>query len=147
MPQRPAVTNPGRFSPLDRAMDEMEHALTRLSPWDGRSRDGASQAWLGTTSARFCRQVLDALDWYPDVLPDNLDPVDVRRIMEDELETIERLCRRRDRLRRLSAHADAAVQSTGGNLMETVMEVYSLLASSGRARGITAVPGPDDPLA
>ena len=142
MAHRSAVPDTNRLARLDTAMDAMENELKRLSPWDGRSGAGARHAWLGAPSVRFCEQVLDALDVFPEVLPADLDIRDVRRIMEDELVAIERLVRRRDRLRRLAAHADAAVHATGGDLMETVMEVYSLLARAGRTGGIQAVPDP-----
>ncbi len=141
MTQRSVLPDPNRLARLDTAMDAMETELKRLSPWDGRAPAEERRAWLGTPSVRFCEQVLDALEVFPDVLPGDLDIRDVRRIMEDELLAIERLVRRRDRLRRLAAHADAAVHSTGGDLMDTVMEVYSLLAHAGRSGGIKPVPG------
>lgn len=140
MTQRFNMRDGTRFMHLDKALDVMEDELTRLSPWDGRSRETLPQAWLGMPSVRFCQQVLEALEWFPEVLPGTLDVGDVKRIMEAELETIERMTRRRDRLRKLSAQADDAVHAVGGDLMDTTMEVYSLLARAGRARGISAVP-------
>ncbi|GAB3332321.1 hypothetical protein [Marilutibacter aestuarii] len=143
MAHRPVSSETNRLARLDTAMDAMETELKRLSPWDGRTPAEGRRAWLGAPSVRFCEQVLDALAMFPEVLPGDLDVRDVRRIMEDELMSIDRLVRRRDRLRRLAAHADAAVHASGGDLMDTVMEVYSLLAHSGRSAGIRPVPGAD----
>ncbi|MCF7220681.1 hypothetical protein [Marilutibacter chinensis] len=138
----PRVLAEARLGSLDKSMDAMEVEMGRLIRAQGEGpRHGR---WLGATSERFCRQVLDALDWFPEVLPEPLDAADVRKIIEAELQSIERLRLRRDRLHRLAEHADEVLAATGGNLMETAMEVYMLLAKANRARGITALSRWDD---
>lgn len=146
MPKNPAprVLAEARLGALDKAMDAMETEMGRMIRAQGAGPTHGR--WLGTSSEHFCRQVLDALDWFPEVLPEHLDAADVRKIIEAELQSIDRLRLRRDRLHRLTEHADAVLAAAGGNLMETTMEVYMLLAKANRARGITALSQWDDLL-
>ncbi|KAB8198143.1 hypothetical protein FKV24_003685 [Lysobacter maris] len=140
----PRILAEARLGSLDRNMDAMEAEMRRLIRAQG---EGPTHArWRGAASERFCRQVLDALDCFPEVLPEPLDAADVRKIIEAELQSIERLRLRRDRLHRLAEHADEVLAAAGGNVMETTMEAYMLLARANRARGITVLSGWDDLL-
>jgi hypothetical protein len=126
-----------RCAEFEAALDSMEAALTTLTLVEGDER--GRMGWLGSTSELFCRQVVDALDLHSDVLPEDLDPEDIREQVEADLKALERLHQHRDRMQLLIKRADDALAAAGSDIMETAMIGYTLLAAEGKGAGVTAL--------
>jgi hypothetical protein len=115
---------------IDSALTELEARLSGLGSMEADKR--RSLARMGGKSEAFCRQALQALEQNPLVVPPSLKVGDARA----DLDAIDRLRPRLQRLQRLTERAQDSETMLGSDVMNCALQGYALLKVAGKNQGL-----------
>lgn len=119
-----------QLTAIDSALTELETQLSGLASMDAEGR--RSLARMGDKSEAFCRQALNVLEQNPQVVPPSLKVADARA----DLDAIDRLRPRLQRLQRLTERAQDSETLLGSDVMACALQGYALLKVSGKNQGL-----------
>ena len=122
-----------QLAAVDQALSSLEAALTGLIALDPDTRKGLSR--MGPKSEQFCRQTLSVLTDNPQVVPASIGLAEALV----DLQTLDRLRPRLNRLRKLAERADDSEVALGSDVMSLALEGYALLKVAGRNQGLEAL--------
>ena len=115
---------------VDQALSDLEAQLTGLIAMSTGQR--RKLARMGDKSEAFCRQTLSVLGQNPQVVPPSLNVPDAQA----DLETLDRLRPRLQRLQRLAERATDTEIALGSDVMRCALDGYALLKVAGRNQGL-----------
>jgi type II secretory pathway component PulJ len=119
-----------QLAEVDQALTQLENALSGLISLDADERRSLNR--MGNKSEVFCRRTVAVLEQNPQMVPAALDLAAARA----DLETLDRLRPRLDRLQRLAERGTDTEIALGSDVMELALEGYALLKVSGRNQGL-----------
>lgn len=115
---------------VDQALTDIEAQLTGLIAMNASQRKKLMR--MGDKSEAFCRQTLSVLAQNPQVVPPSLSVAGAQA----DLETLDRLRPRMQRLARLAERATDTDIALGSDVMRCALDGYALLKVSGRNQGL-----------
>ncbi|WP_205123559.1 hypothetical protein [Cognatilysobacter lacus] len=119
-----------QLSAIDTALNDLESHLSGLAALEAGKR--RSLARMGGKSEAFCRQALTALEQNPQVVPPSLKVTEARA----DLDAIDRLRPRLQRLQRLTERAQDSETMLGSDVMSCALQGYALLKVAGKNQGL-----------
>lgn len=119
-----------QLSVIDQGLTDLETQLSGLIGLNAAQRRGIRR--MGDKSEAFCRQTLSVLDQNPQVVPPSIG---LREALAD-LEALDRLRPRLQRLLRLTERASDTETALGSDVMQVSLQGYALLKVSGRNQGL-----------
>lgn len=119
-----------RLMAIDNALADLELQLSGLGSMEADKRRGIAR--MGGKSEAFCRQALNALEQNPQVVPPSLKVAEARA----DLEAIDRLRPRLQRLQRLTERAQDSETMLGSDVMSCALQGYALLKVAGKNQGL-----------
>lgn len=114
----------------DQALAILEEVFAGLIALDGDQRLGLNR--MGGKSEQFCRQTLSVLSQNPQIVPASIDLAGART----DLNTLDRLRPRLQRLQALTERAQDTDTALGSDVMSLALEGYALLKVAGRNQGL-----------
>jgi len=118
---------------MDAALTTLESELSQLRGLDARTRRHLTK--MGEKSEAFCREAVTAFGEHADVLPRNFDVAAYRR----DLDALDALRPRRQRVARLQELMEHAEVALGSDLMTASLEGYAVLKLSGKDMGLDSL--------
>ncbi|WP_202908961.1 hypothetical protein [Cognatilysobacter segetis] len=115
---------------IDNALTELELQLSGLASMEADKRK--SLARMGGKSEAFCRQALNVLEQNPQVVPPSLKVAEARA----DLDAIDQLRPRLQRLQRLTERAQDSETMLGSDVMNCALQGYALLKVAGKNQGL-----------
>jgi hypothetical protein len=115
---------------IDNALSELEMRLSGLGSMETDKRKGLAR--MGGKSEAFCRQALNVLEQNPQVVPPSLKVTEARA----DLDAIDRLRPRLQRLQRLTERAQDSETMLGSDVMNCALQGYALLKVAGKNQGL-----------
>ncbi|MGV8959048.1 MAG: hypothetical protein ACOH1V_01480 [Stenotrophomonas sp.] len=115
---------------VDQALADIETQLSGLIAMGTVQRKKLAR--MGDKSGAFCRPALSVLAQNPQVVPASLNVADA----QSDLETLDRLRPRLQRLARLAERATDTDIALGGDVMRCALYSYALLKVAGRNQGL-----------
>lgn len=115
---------------IDNALFELESRLSGLVSMDADKRK--SLARMGGKSEAFCRQALNVLEQNPQIVPPSLGVAAARA----DLDAIDRLRPRLQRLQRLTERAQDSETLLGSDVMACALQGYAVLKVAGKNQGL-----------
>ena len=122
-----------QIAAIDRTIGELEGQLEGLVSLSLEARRAVSK--MGPKSEAFCRQTINALRLYPEVVPPSIG-VDEAHGDLDLLDQLRPLFQRVHRLSQRSADSELAL---GSDAMVTALAGYRVLKAVGRDHGLEAL--------
>jgi hypothetical protein len=119
-----------RLMAIDNALADLEAQLSGLGSMDADRRKGLPR--MGGKSETFCRQALNVLEQNPQVVPPSLKVAEARA----DLDAIDRLRPRLQRLQRLTERAQDSETMLGSDVMACALQGYALLKVAGKNQGL-----------
>jgi hypothetical protein len=119
-----------QLSVIDQCLTDLETQLSGLIGLNAVQRRALRR--MGDKSEAFCRQTLSVLEQNPQVVPPS---VGLREAIAD-LEALDRLRPRLQRLLRLTERASDTETALGSDVMQVASQGYALLKVSGRNQGL-----------
>ncbi|HEY4581828.1 MAG TPA: hypothetical protein VIG88_03045, partial [Lysobacter sp.] len=114
---------------IDATLDQLERLLSGLGSMDAERRK--TLARMGGKSEAFCRQALTALEQNPQLVPPSLKVAEARA----DLDAIDRLRPRLQRLQRLTERAQDSETLLGSDVMACALQGYAILKVAGKDQG------------
>ncbi|MGY4515205.1 hypothetical protein [Lysobacter sp. HA18] len=115
---------------IDNLLTDLEAQLAGLGSMEAEKRK--SLARMGGKSEAFCRQTLSVLEQNPQIVPPSLKLAEVRA----DLDAIDRLRPRLQRLQRLTERAQDSETMLGSDVMSAALQGYALLKVAGKNQGL-----------
>lgn len=115
---------------IDKDLSDLETQLTGLIAMNAVQRK--SLARMGDKSESFCRQTLNVLAQNPQVVPPSIG---LQEALAD-LQALDRLRPRLQRLLRLAERATDTEVALGSDVMNVALQGYALLKVAGRNQGL-----------
>lgn len=119
-----------QLTAIDNALSELEAQLSGLASMEAAKRRALAR--MGGKSETFCRQALNVLEQNPQVVPPSLRVGDARA----DLEAIDRLRPRLQRLQRLTERAQDSETMLGSDVMSFALKGYAVLKVAGKNQGL-----------
>lgn len=119
-----------QLAEIDATLDELERLLSGLGSMDAERRK--TLARMGGKSEAFCRQALTALEQNPQLVPPSLKVAEARA----DLDAIDRLRPRLQRLQRLTERAQDSETLLGSDVMACALQGYAILKVAGKDQGL-----------
>ena len=119
-----------QLSVIDQSLTDLETQLSGLIAMNAAQRK--SLARMGDKSESFCRQTLNVLAQNPQVVPPS---VALQEGLAD-LEALDRLRPRLQRMLRLTERAADTETALGSDVMNVALQGYALLKVAGRNQGL-----------
>jgi len=119
-----------QLSVIDQSLTDLETQLSGLIGLNAVQRKTLRR--MGDKSEAFCRQTLSVLEQNPQVVPPSIG---LREAIAD-LEALDQLRPRLQRLLRLTERAEDTETALGSDVMQVAMQGYALLKVSGRNQGL-----------
>jgi hypothetical protein len=124
---------PEQFAAIDQAIGALE---TQLQGFAALSIDARrNTAKMGPKSEAFCRQAVNALKLYPQIIPPSVG-LDQAQADLDTLDQLRPLFQRLHRLSRRSADTELAL---GSDIMAVSLNGYRMLKALGRSQGLESL--------
>ena len=124
------VLSDGDLMAIDNALSDLEARLAGLAALEADKRRGLAR--MGGKSEAFCRQALNVLEQNPQVVPPSLKVAEARA----DLDAIDRLRPRLQRLQRLTERAQDSETMLGSDVMSCALQGYALLKVAGKNQGL-----------
>ena len=124
---------PAQVKQLDRAMDTLETELRELIALEPKDRVRLTK--MGDKSEAFCRKTLDVIEQNPQIANASLDLPGAKA----DLEALDILRPRRQRLERLLERMKDTETLLGTDVMAAALEAYGLLKVSGKSQGLDSL--------
>jgi len=115
---------------IDHAIGELENQLQSLVSLSIDARRTAAK--MGPKSEAFCRQTINALRLYPQVVPQSIGVEEAHSDL-DMLDQLRPLFQRLHRLSQRSADSELAL---GSDVMVAALQGYGVLKAVGRSQGL-----------
>jgi len=122
-----------QIAAIDHAIGALENQLQGLVSLSIDMR--RSTAKMGPKSEAFCRQTINALRLYPQVVPPSIDVDDAH----SDLETIDQLRPLFQRMHRLSQRSADTEIALGSDVMVAALQGYRVLKAVGASQGLDAL--------
>ena len=119
-----------QLSVIDQSLTDLETQLSGLIAMNAAQRRTLKH--MGDKSESFCRQALSVLEQNPQVVPPSLG---LRDALAD-LEALDRLRPRLQRLLRLTERASDTDTALGSDVMQVALQGYALLKVAGKNQGL-----------
>ena len=119
-----------QLSVIDQSLTDLETQLSGLIAMNAAQRK--SLARMGDKSESFCRQTLNVLAQNPQVVPPSVALQDGLA----DLEALDRLRPRLQRMLRLTERAADTETALGSDVMSVALQGYALLKVAGRNQGL-----------
>jgi ABC-type transporter Mla subunit MlaD len=119
-----------QLSVIDQSLTDLETQLSGLIAMNAAQRK--SLARMGDKSESFCRQTLNVLAQNPQVVPPSVALQDGLA----DLEALDRLRPRLQRMLRLTERAADTETALGSDVMNVALQGYALLKVAGRNQGL-----------
>lgn len=124
---------PAQLTAVDRAITSIETTLTELVALAPLERRRLKT--MGRKSETFCRETLTVMQHNPQLV----NPALGLEAATGDLEALDALRPRRQRIQRLLERMEDTEALLGGDVMAAALEAYGLLKVSGRAQGLTSL--------
>jgi hypothetical protein len=124
---------PDQITAIDQTLSQLENQLQGLVSLSIGARRTASK--MGPKSEAFCRQTVNALRLYPQIVPPSI------RVDEAHscLDTLDQLRPLFQRLHRLSDRSTDTALALGSEAMVAALQGYGVMKSVGRSQGLDAL--------
>lgn len=119
-----------RLTAIDTLLTNLETQLAALAAMDAEKRKSLTR--MGGKSEAFCRQALTALEQNPQLVPPSLKVAEARA----DLDAIDRLRPRLQRLQRLVERAQDSETLLGSDVMACALQGYAILKVAGKNQGL-----------
>jgi len=119
-----------QITAIDHAIGELENQLQGLVSLSINARRTAAK--MGPKSEAFCRQTINALELYPQVVPPSVGVEDAR----SDLNMLDQLRPLFQRLHRLSQRSADSELALGSDVMVAALQGYRVLKAVGRSQGL-----------
>lgn len=115
---------------IDQCLTDLERHLAGLAAMDAAQRKALTR--MGDKSEVFCRRTLMALEQNPQVVPPSLKVAEARA----DLDALDRLRPRLQRLQQLTERAQDSETLLGSDVMACALQGYALLKVAGKNQGL-----------
>jgi len=122
--------SPDQITAIDHAIGELENQLQGLVSLSNNARRSASK--MGPKSEAFCRQTINALRLYPQVVPSGIGVENAHA----GLDTLDQLRPMFQRMHRLSQRSTDTELALGSDVMVAALQGYGVLKAVGRNQGL-----------
>jgi len=119
-----------QLSAVDQSLTDLETQLVDLIAMNAAQRKGLTR--MGDKSESFCRQTLNVLAQNPQVVPPSIGLASA----QSDLDALDRLRPRLQRLQRLSERAVDTETALGSDIMNVALQGYALLKVAGKNQGL-----------
>ena len=119
-----------QLSVIDQSLTDLETQLSGLIAMNVAQR--RTLKYMGDKSESFCRQALSVLEQNPQVVPPSLGLSDAVA----DLEALDRLRPRLQRMLRLAERATDTEMALGSDVMQVALQAYALLKVAGKNQGL-----------
>jgi hypothetical protein len=119
-----------QLSAIDQGLTDLETQLSGLIAMNAVQRKSLKR--MGDKSETFCRQTLNVLAQNPQIVPPSV-------LLQDalsDLQALDRLRPRLQRLQRLSERATDTDTALGSDVMQVALQGYALLKVAGKNQGL-----------
>ena len=119
-----------QIAAIGKAIGELENQLQALASLSIDARRSAAK--MGPKSEAFCRQTINALRLYPQVVPPSIGADQA----QSDLDTLDQLRPLFQRVHRLSQRATDTELALGSDAMVVALQGYGVLKAVGRNQGL-----------
>ncbi len=124
------TVTPEELTAIDAVISDLESKLHGLVDLSIPQRRSARK--MGKKSEQFCRLTLNTMEINPQVVPQGVDLADAKA----DLNALDLLRPRFERLHRLSKRATDSEMALGNDVMSTALQGYALLKAIGAFHGL-----------